>query len=263
MTRRRSLAYVQELWKISIRESVGILRSRIFLLIKSLAYFFSRSLTNNRLLIVALENMFLGQGLLWQQVWNCLSTVQEQLPSSSSLPNGHNAKSGDTLKECTARLKHTLSSLSTVDFDASDNGLESPQKRQRTSNETGNQDQVQPHVILLDEDDNTLPPDDLIDDLVEIYFANIHSWIPILHVRQFRERMAIPAQRQKLTTIFHAIVSLCVRFSEDPRLASAEVRTRYSKRSRQTVILQSMESFSVENLQALIICAFDTVSIPI
>ncbi|OBT60920.1 hypothetical protein VE03_10801 [Pseudogymnoascus sp. 23342-1-I1] len=71
--------------------------------------------------------------------------------------------------------------------------------------------------------------------------------------------MANPAQRQKLTTIFHAIVSLCIRFSNDPRVSSAEVRMKYSTKSRQIVILQSMESFSVENLQALVICAFDTI----
>jgi hypothetical protein len=37
------------------------------------------------------------------------------------------------------------------------------------------------------------------------------------------------------------------------------VRGRYAKRSRQKVILDSMESFSVENLQALVIIALDTV----
>ncbi|PQE19847.1 C6 transcription factor protein [Rutstroemia sp. NJR-2017a BVV2] len=138
--------------------------------------------------VATLENMFLGQGVLWQQVFNCLNTVQN----------------GTSINE-----------------------------------------------ILLQ--------DDLIDALVEVYFTNIHPWIPILHVRQFRERMKDPAQRKKLETIFHAIVSLCARFSNDPRLGNAEVRARYSKRSRNAVILQSMESFSVENLQALVICAFDTI----
>lgn len=64
--------------------------------------------------------------------------------------------------------------------------------------------------------DVELPPDDLIDALVEIYFARIHPWIPMLHVREFRERMATPSKRQRLGTMFHAIVSLCVRFSHDP-----------------------------------------------
>jgi hypothetical protein len=154
-----------------------------------------------------------------------------------------------------------LSSLSGEDFESPDTELKSPLKRKRiTFDLDRSQSQSQP-VGAADTNENDLPPDDLIDSLVKIYFTNIHPWIPILHVRQFREKMAAPAQRQKLTTIFHAIVSLCVRFSEDPRLINPDVRARYSKRSRQTVILQSMESFSVENLQALVICAFDTVGV--
>lgn len=205
--------------------------------------------------------MFLGQGVLWQQVWNCLSTIQAQSPAISKTSLADDERSGDALKECTNRLKHTLSALSTGNFQATEPDLKSPLKRKRTSIDLVDRTESQPKAFLADAEDNDLPPDDLIDSLVEIYFVSIHPWIPILHVRQFRERMTVPAQRKKLTTIFHAIVSLCVRFSEDPRLRNSEVRARYSKRSKQTVILQSMESFSVENLQALVICAFDTVSI--
>ena len=204
--------------------------------------------------------MFLGQGLLWQQVWDCLTAIQGQSSTSSNTPQESSAVPGDTLRERTDRLKTTLSNLAVGDSDTSGTALQSSLKRRRTSNGKWIPSPVQ--TLPSHSEDSTLPPDDLIDGLVEIYFANIHPWIPILHVRQFRERMADPTQRQKLTTIFHAIVSVCVRFSEDPRLSSADVRMRHSRQSRQTVILQSMESFSVENLQALVICAFDIVSLP-
>jgi hypothetical protein len=207
--------------------------------------------------------MFLGQGILWQQVWNCLSTIQAQPSVILGLPHENDANSGDRLKECTSRLKHTLSTLSMADFESSNSELKRPLKRKRTSVDLVDRSQSQPQPVATDTEKNGLPPDDLIDSLVQIYFASIHPWIPILHVRQFRERMDIPAEREKLTTIFHAIVSLCVRFSDDPRLRNPDVRARYSKHSRQTVILQSMESFSVENLQAMVICAFDIVRIPI
>lgn len=205
--------------------------------------------------------MFLGQGVLWQQVWNCLNSIQGQTPTSLDSSTSTSLNAGETLKVYTNQLKTTLSHLS-ADFDPSDGGITSPLKRRRAYS-TGEVDQQQrprpaPQSIL-DDKEYTLPPDDLIDALVDIYFGSIHPWIPILHVKQFRERMANPAQRQKLTTIFHAIVSLCIRFSNDPRISSAELRMKYSTKSRQIVILQSMESFSVENLQALVICAFDTV----
>ncbi|KAH9214211.1 fungal-specific transcription factor domain-containing protein [Leptodontidium sp. 2 PMI_412] len=190
--------------------------------------------------VATLENMFLGQGILWQQVFNCLNAVQNGAPTEGSPQIDVHDSNGDTLKECTTRLKSTLTSLS-LDLDTRPS-LRGP-----------------PAPAISPDGVEELPPDDLIDALVEIYFSNIHPWIPILHVRQFRERMKDTTQRKKLETIFHAIVSLCVRFSNDPRLGNAEVRARYAERSKNTVILQSMKSFSVENLQALVICAFDTI----
>jgi hypothetical protein len=202
---------------------------------------------------VTLENMFLGQGILWQQVFNCLNAVQAQTPSSQC--ENVSSAGSDTLKECTSRLRATLSNLS-VDLGSIEPPLQSPLKRRRKDSV-----EDQPHMppIPYSNTEYELPSNDLVDSLVEIYFANIHPWIPILHVKQFRQRMAVPSQRPKLTTILHAIVSLCARFSLDLRLSDPDVRNMYTKRSRQTVILQSMESFSVENLQALVICAFDTV----
>jgi hypothetical protein len=210
--------------------------------------------------LATLENMFLGQGILWQRVFNCLNAVQNGASMNGILPQDVHASNGGTLKECTTRLKSTLSSLS-LDLGDIEPPLSSPLKRRRTNSTADGEPPLRAHPApaVSPDDGKELPPDDVIDALVEIYFTNIHPWIPILHVRQFRERMKDAAQRKKLGTIFHAIVSLCVRFSNDPRLSNAEMRARYSKRSRNTVILQSMESFSVENLQALVICAFDTI----
>jgi hypothetical protein len=212
--------------------------------------------------LATLENMFLGQGVLWQQVFNCLNAVQNGASMNGILlSQDAHTSNGDTLTECTTRLKSTLSSLS-LDLSDIEPALSSPSKRRRTKSTAAGEPQLCVHpapAISPDDSGKELPPDDLIDALVEIYFTNIHPWIPILHVRQFRDRMKDAPQRKKLETIFHAIVSLCVRFSNDPRLSNAEVRARYSKRSRNTVILQSMELFSVENLQALVICAFDTI----
>lgn len=198
--------------------------------------------------------MFLGQGVLWQQVFNALSTATNANTSSPS----QDGSSNPSLNETTASLKNTLATLA----DGGDSAMATlaacrpknlPQKapseeRTRTN---GSLESVF--------EDTLLPQDDLMDSLVEIYFANVHPWIPMLHVRQFRERMQDPVQRPQLGTIFHAVVSLCARFSQDPRLGTAEEKARYSKRCRQVVILNSMESFSVENLQALTIIAFDTV----
>ncbi|PSN61386.1 hypothetical protein BS50DRAFT_504467 [Corynespora cassiicola Philippines] len=198
----------------------------------------------------SLENMFLGQGMLWQQVWRCLDAINDH--SSRHSPSSSN------LSECTNQLKETLDSLGRK---RNGDELSTPSacdgnKRRRV--------ETPPHFISapgpgLKPTEEELLAQDLTDSLVEIYFTRIHPWIPILHVRQFRRQMAIPDERKKVATILRAITSVCVRFSDDSRLGDPEARLRLAKSNRQAVILQSMESFSVENLQASIICAFDTI----
>lgn len=204
-----------------------------------------------------LENMFMGQSLVWQQVWRHLETVggsgsSDDSPGSQVSPA---LASGSSLQSSTSQLRK---SLAAIGRDAGErepttsvfNPMRSP-KRRRVEDE-------QFHAVSWGA---SLPPDDIVDSLVDIYFERIHPWIPMLHVTRFRRDMADTNRRRIHSSILHAITSLCVRFSDDPRLGDARSRAAFSKRSRETVILQSMESFSVINLQALIICSFDTVSL--
>jgi hypothetical protein len=190
-----------------------------------------------------LENMFLGQGVLWQQMWKSLNLDGDSYSGCSQ--SSHNSTS---IQDQVSGLKQTLCKLAAAQD-------EPPSMRRRgASSDSAITTPITVHG------DVSLPPDDLVDSLTGIYFEIVHPWIPMLHVRQFRANLANPSLRRRMTTILHAIVSLCIRFSSDPRLEKdPRLRARYASQSRQAVILQSMESFSVENLQALIICAFDTI----
>lgn len=189
--------------------------------------------------------MFLGQGVLWQQVWKSLNPDSDS--DSGCSPSSHNPTS---MHDQVTGLKQTLAKLASAQ--------DVPPSTRRPVPSSNHAAGSPP--VVVHSDDVGLPPDDLVDSLTGIYFETVHPWIPMLHVRQFRADLANPSQRRRMTTILHAIVSLCIRFSRDPRLEeNPELRTTYASRSRQAVILQSMESFSVENLQALIICAFDTI----
>ncbi|KAI1652460.1 fungal-specific transcription factor domain-containing protein [Daldinia decipiens] len=203
--------------------------------------------------VASLEQMFLGQSMLWQQLW---SGLENKASGHIDSPSNSLRDPASSLKDHIAQVKSNLTHIASTD---------SLQHKpiSKASNQWGNRltrrsiaghDRAKP----TEYDEIDLPPKDLVDALVEIYFAKIHPWIPMLHVRLFRQRMAEDQKRSCLTTIFHAIVSLCSRFSDDARLGNVEEKLRNAKRSRQTVLLRSMESFSVENLQALIICAFDT-----
>lgn len=198
-----------------------------------------------------LENMFLGQGLLWQQVWNHLQPQHGQQFPPISIP--------DNLPGSTDQVRQALESLGYkrrhVDDYQSPKGSDA-RKRRQTQHVSHHlyPEHSQPELINFE----SLPVD-LLDCLVELYFARIHPWIPVLHVRQFRRRLERPEDRGATSTILRAITSTCIRFSDDDRLGTATDRSRLAQSCRQSVILESMESFSVENLQALIICAFDII----
>ncbi|KAL1895648.1 hypothetical protein Sste5346_005118 [Sporothrix stenoceras] len=211
--------------------------------------------------ISTLEKMFLGQGVLWQQVANCLGQVQSK---GSSVPKDF-VQTSQNLHDYTAKLRTTLLSLAdapVADGESQDKNDDIPPNKRQKSDTNTNARTLNAATISTTTPSIDLP-DDLQSDLVNIYFQRLHPWIPMLHEHQFRQKLASPdpKQRQRLVNILYAITSLCIRFSDDVRLgASPESRTHLAKTCRDTVILQSMQSFSVENLQALIICAFDTIS---
>lgn len=220
--------------------------------------------------ITALENMFLGQGMLWQQnitqIWRRLDDMTPDGVANSSPPDSGCSTAGTSLQERAAQLRKTL--LSSVSGDGTSQVLPpdgpqvpiDPALSGQHHQAEPLQSRPRPRRGDTCGDDNELPPDEVLFSLVEIYFQLIHPWIPMLHVRNFRQRMKEPPQRGQITTICHAIVSICARFSSDPRLGhDGEARSQRAKRSREVVILQSMQSFSVENLQALTIVAFDTI----
>ncbi|KAI8722855.1 Zn(2)-C6 fungal-type domain-containing protein [Fusarium sp. LHS14.1] len=200
--------------------------------------------------LTTLENMFVGQGIMWQQMLNAISGSSAQPHLSESLPSPPMG----SLQEQSSAFKQRLSFLTSGD----------PVQFQGNSISTSATTKAAALSGIENMDpclSNTpMPPDELVDSLVEIYFETVHPWIPMLHVRNFRAALASPEQRAGMTTILQAIVSLCIRFSDDPLLnENPSLRTWYATRCRQAVILKSMETFSVRNVQALIICAFDTI----
>ncbi|KAF5660924.1 hypothetical protein FDENT_13632 [Fusarium denticulatum] len=207
------------------------------------------------LLVATLENMFVGQGVLWQQIWN--SIKQPNTQQYGQTPDSHPEIS---IQQMASDVRRHLTELPLSEIgqqvDSVVEGLQPGSTFDGTNTHPPkNTPSLQQQISL-----GTLPPDDLVDSMVNIYFNQIHPWIPMLHQPTFRGLLSNPAGRVRVSTILHAIVSLCIRFSDDSRLQNApELRAQYSTSCRQTVILASMESFSVENLQAMTICAFDII----
>lgn len=213
--------------------------------------------------IETLENMFLGQEMLWQQVWQALH------PNSSFPEQVQNATGDTDLEQRREQLKTRL--LEPVPYTERANEQEAHKgsmgdveattraaKRRRL-----NDDASSTPSIDVDDDLTAILPPEVMDELVDFYYVNIHPWIPVLHVAKFRERMRSPEHRPRVVCILHAIIAVCARFSQSEFLQNENFKTRIAEKSRQKVILDSTESFSVENLQALVILAFETVGIVI
>lgn len=190
-----------------------------------------------------LENMFLGQSLVWQQVWKHLESVQDGSQSDSrsarQAPSGSMDRPEASLQERIASIGQSLASIGDESTAAIPNPNTNkifdpprPLKRPRLDDGTlSSPTSWDPSQPL---------PDDLVNSLVEVYFERVHPWIPMLHVHRFRQDLANPSKRPGLSTILHAITSCCLRFSDDPRVADGDMRKAASKRSRETVIIQSM-----------------------
>jgi hypothetical protein len=209
--------------------------------------------------IETLESMFLGQEMLWQQVWHSLHS-KSPLPEQVNISTG-----GSDLSQRREQLKSWLlepvppterpiASKSQDDSTGDVEATSRSAKRQRVNEKVSSD-----HPIDIDDDLTVILPPQVMTELVDFYFVNCHPWIPVLHVANFRERMRLPQHRPRVACILHAIIAVCARFSQSEFLQNEEFKTRIAEKSRQKVILESTESFSVENLQALVIIAFETV----
>lgn len=108
----------------------------------------------------------------------------------------------------------------------------------------------------------SLPPADILEETINVYFEFVQPWIPIIHETQFRRRIHNPEELPHLVVVLHAIVTAAIRFVDPSVAMSADQVEKVTRQSRNFVTLTAMEKLSVENLQALIILAFNDVSTP-
>lgn len=210
--------------------------------------------------IETLENMFLGQEMIWRQMWQAVcpnTSLPESLKRPSASPDLE--KRREQLKSSLLLAGSSLEqSIGQQDLDKDSSDVESlarPAKRPRPN------DVNSPSFLVNPNSESSEPlPTEIMNELVDFYHINIHPWIPILHMAKFRERMQLAHERPRITCILHAIIAVCIRFSRNYHLQDEAKRSQIAEKSRQKVILDSTESFSVENLQALVILAFETVS---
>jgi hypothetical protein len=87
--------------------------------------------------------------------------------------------------------------------------------------------------------------------MVDIYFEQIHRWIPMLHVPTFKAKAADIRNWHSISTVLHAIASICIRLDDRTYSQNLPGQAEECLRHRHVVMLRSMEHFSVESLQRL------------
>jgi hypothetical protein len=105
-----------------------------------------------------------------------------------------------------------------------------------------------------------LPSHQALKPYIDTYFTHVHPWIPMLNQDRFRQRVEDPIELPKLNVILQAIIIVVSRHL--PEELEAEVAWPVEK-VRQWTIMRSMESNTLEGLQALIIIAFNDVSMEV
>ncbi|TYJ54174.1 hypothetical protein B9479_005185 [Cryptococcus floricola] len=99
-------------------------------------------------------------------------------------------------------------------------------------------------------DPQILPPDDIVRDLITLFFTHIHPWCPILSPSpsDFQPPWGI---------VHHAIVVVSLRFSRDPRMTTS--KSSIKQKAKQHVLAHAVESTSIASLQALALLAVDLI----
>ncbi|KFZ24625.1 hypothetical protein V502_00894 [Pseudogymnoascus sp. VKM F-4520 (FW-2644)] len=118
---------------------------------------------------------------------------------------------------------------------------------------------------LIEPDDladlsDSLPPPEVLEAVIDLYFLLVQPWIPIFHEKRFRQRLKDPDNKYRLEVVLHAMLVAMLKHV-DRREITIDLGDIESicERSRKIVILTAMDELHVENLQALVIICFEDI----
>ncbi|KAI8343165.1 fungal-specific transcription factor domain-containing protein [Chlamydoabsidia padenii] len=74
--------------------------------------------------------------------------------------------------------------------------------------------------LLATVDPFELPPDDLSQHLLDLYFKTFYPWLPLIHKDAFMEKMRSPNKNRPPALLLNAIYAVASRVSSDPRVRS-------------------------------------------
>lgn len=102
--------------------------------------------------------------------------------------------------------------------------------------------------------DSRLPTEDIIQELVELFFELIYPWVPLFHKSSFMANLFSPARQ----ILLHGIIVITFRHWRKAA-PSAEIRDDYIKTSREQILLSTIDTCSLVSTQALALLAVDAI----
>ncbi|KAJ4311805.1 hypothetical protein N0V84_010259 [Fusarium piperis] len=122
-------------------------------------------------------------------------------------------------------------------------------KRRRISSDVG-------HEHVHGRNIPALPDDNVLEHVINAYFAHIHPWIPMIHEARFHRRIRHNTGRGSLHLVLQAMVLTASRHVPSKVVGDAAMTFADDQDLRDWVVAKATKSMSVENLQALIIICF-------
>lgn len=105
-----------------------------------------------------------------------------------------------------------------------------------------------------------LPPGEILDAVIDLFFSHLQPWIPIFHEKRFRRRINDAQERYRLQVVLQAMVVAVLKHLDCAEMTEALGNIEsICEQYRRSVILTAMDGLYVENLQALVIICFEDV----
>lgn len=137
------------------------------------------------------------------------------------------------------------------------------------SNRTGNNPRKRRHTAEedlpgdLSRTVNSNPsqlPIGILEKVVDRFCKVIHPWIPFLHLTRIKTKLQQLHQGTELDLVLHAILYTTMKYmTEDEMTMNKAEMLLMADHSRKSVMLSALEDLTLDNIQSLIILAFDAV----
>ena len=101
-----------------------------------------------------------------------------------------------------------------------------------------------------EEEWSNAPPDDVVAELITLFFDHIHPWVPLL------SRSQLVLTRPWPVSIW-AIIVITLRMSDDPRVVRS--RSQWKETAKQQVLSKALETTSIASVQALALLTVDLI----